>query len=520
MKMKKIVQNDNNFAIAYYRFSSHSQNEASIDQQREAARRYAKDHGYKIIAEYADRGISGKTDKRPGYQRMLSEVAKLKPAVLILWKVDRLGRDIVELATQKRYLRNNGCNPVYITEVTREDDSANAKLIETIQDAMAELYSNQLSENVCRGIEHVAKNGLYNGVKMLGYMRGEDGRFAIDRNTEPIVKRIFLDYTNGIGMKKIVNSLNSEGLITSRGRKFTINSIRGILHNRAYIGVYDYAGHVHYDAIPPIISSELFNKAQDMMSKNKRMSGQKARGLDSYGAPRYWLTGKLFCGNCLKGMQGMNGKSKPGVKYYYYACPRNRKHKCDRSAVRKEVIEDIVLNVLSEFLRNYEMRASLAVDLAAYYEEHYADNKYLESLKAERCNVQGSINNLIKSLEKGIFSGNVQKRLSELEERAKCLDEIIVVEETRKQINEDSNSITAYFEKYTNANLADKAVRDEVLSYFIEKIYVFDDRIIIKFSGAGIEQEFIVEQEDDGVFRMYGDEFDHLMFCSAREKDP
>ena len=96
MKMKKIVQNDNNFAIAYYRFSSHSQNEASIDQQREAARRYAKDHGYKIIAEYEDRGISGKTDKRPGYQRMLSEVAKLKPAVLILWKVDRLGRDIVE----------------------------------------------------------------------------------------------------------------------------------------------------------------------------------------------------------------------------------------------------------------------------------------------------------------------------------------------------------------------------------------------------------------------------------------
>ena len=110
--------------------------------------------------------------------------------------------------------------------------------------------------------------------------------------------------------------------------------------------------------------------------------------------------------------------------------------------------------------------------------------------------------------------------MSELEERAKCLDEIIVVEETRKQINEDSNNITAYFEKYTNANLADKAVRDEVLSYFIEKIYVFDDRIIIKFSGAGIEQEFIVEQEDDGVFRMYGDEFDHLMFCSAREKDP
>ena len=55
-----------------------------------------------------------------------------------------------------------------------------------------------------------------------------------------------------------------------------------------------------------------------------------------------------------------------------------------------------------------------------------------------------------------------------------------------------------------------------MLEYFIDKIYIYDDRIIIKFSEAsGTEQEYIVEREDGDVFRMYGDEFDHLMFCST-----
>lgn len=514
--MEKFLQNNNNYAVAYYRFSSHSQNEASIDQQREAAHGYAKQHGFKIVAEYEDRGISGTTDKRPGYQKMLYEVKTLKPAVLLLWKVDRLGRNAIELGIAKSHLRDNGCKPIYITEHTPEDDNATSKLMEQIQDAMAEHYSNQLSENVRRGIEHVARNGLYNGNKMLGFKRGEDGRFAIDPKTAPIVKKIFLDYAEGVGMKKIVNVLNTHGITTSRGKRFTINGLRSILHNEAYIGKYSFAGYTHPDGMPQLISAELFEKVQLMMNKNKRMSGHIACGLDASDSPRYWLTGKLFCGECLKGMQGMSGKSKTGTKYYYYACSENRRHKCSKKAVRKELIEGIVLNVLTAFLNDNEMRASLAVDLAAYYEKHYADNKYLESLKAEQHEVQRAIENLIKALERGLLSDRIQSRLHALEDRALKLDEIVAMEEVRKQINEDSHSIKEYFEKYAQVNLNDSSIRDEVLKYFIDKIYVYDDRIVILFLEGNKEKEYIVEREDCDVFRLYGDEFDHLMFCSAK----
>ena len=84
--LKKYKYNDNNLAICYYRFSSHAQNEASIDQQREQAKFFAQTHDLKIIKEYSDEAISGTTDNRPGFQQMLSEVAKLKPSTLIVWK--------------------------------------------------------------------------------------------------------------------------------------------------------------------------------------------------------------------------------------------------------------------------------------------------------------------------------------------------------------------------------------------------------------------------------------------------
>lgn len=101
-RRKKPELNDNNLAIAYYRFSSHSQNEASIDQQRELAHAWADAHGFRIVKEYEDAAISGTTENRPGFQLMLSEVAKIRPHTLIMWKTDRLGRDKYVLAMARR----------------------------------------------------------------------------------------------------------------------------------------------------------------------------------------------------------------------------------------------------------------------------------------------------------------------------------------------------------------------------------------------------------------------------------
>ena len=84
-------------AVAYYRYSSHRQGEQSIEGQQTEAMRWADQNGYKIIKEYADRAMTGTNDNREQFQTMLKELEKLKPAALILWKVDRMGRNKEEI---------------------------------------------------------------------------------------------------------------------------------------------------------------------------------------------------------------------------------------------------------------------------------------------------------------------------------------------------------------------------------------------------------------------------------------
>ena len=118
---KKFVQNNNNVAIAYYRYSSHAQNDASIDQQREAAEKYAKAHGFTILKDYPDEALSGTSDDRPMFQLMLKEVGIIRPAALIVWKTDRIARDRIDSALAKQTIRDAGCKIHYVAESIPQD---------------------------------------------------------------------------------------------------------------------------------------------------------------------------------------------------------------------------------------------------------------------------------------------------------------------------------------------------------------------------------------------------------------
>ena len=91
-KKKRFVQNNNNYCICYYRYSSHAQNEASIEWQQNLAQDYAEKHGYTIVKEYADKAESGRDENRPQYRLMIAEIPKIRPAILILYKTDRLAQ--------------------------------------------------------------------------------------------------------------------------------------------------------------------------------------------------------------------------------------------------------------------------------------------------------------------------------------------------------------------------------------------------------------------------------------------
>lgn len=103
-------------AVVYARYSSHKQGEQSIEGQIAAAYQYAGEHGYTIIHEYIDRAQTGRNDDREQFQQMLKDTAKRQFEVIIIWKIDRFGRNREEIAFNKYRCKKNGVKVLYTAE--------------------------------------------------------------------------------------------------------------------------------------------------------------------------------------------------------------------------------------------------------------------------------------------------------------------------------------------------------------------------------------------------------------------
>lgn len=167
------------YAVIYARYSSHSQGEQSIEGQIEKARSYAAAKGYTIIHEYVDRAQSGRTDNRTEFQRMLKDTAKKQFQVIILWKVDRFGRNREEITINKIKCKKNGVRVEYVAE--KIPDTPEGVILESVLEGFAEYYSLQLSQNIRRGQNVSAeKCQSLGGNRPLGYLTDENKRFVID----------------------------------------------------------------------------------------------------------------------------------------------------------------------------------------------------------------------------------------------------------------------------------------------------------------------------------------------------
>ena len=95
-----------------------------------------------------------------------------------------------------------------------------------------------------------------------------------------------------------------------------MKTMNKMLQNRAYIGEYRHGDIVVEGGMPALVDEETFDKVQRKFAENKRKGSQRARGMDENDAPRYWLTGKVYCGKCGNTLQGVSGTSGTGRTYY------------------------------------------------------------------------------------------------------------------------------------------------------------------------------------------------------------
>ena len=481
------------YAVIYARFSSHAQGEQSIEGQLSEAHKYAAARGYKVIHEYIDRAKSGRTDNRAEFQQMLKDSAKKQFQVIILWKVDRFGRNREEIALNKIKCKKNGVRVEYVAETI--PNTPEGVILESVLEGFAEYYSLQLSQNVRRGLNESAdKCQSTGGSRPLGYAVDEDKRYIIDPKTAPTVQLIFKMYAEGSTISEIIKELNACGLRTSKGKPFTKNSLHTILKNEKYTGVYMYNGKRIENGMPQIIDIETFQKVQEMLKINKRAPAHKWSRAD------YILTEKLFCGHCGTGMIGECGTSRNGARYNYYICGKRKYEKgCKKKAVRQDWIEPLILREIQKIVMDDTLMDFIADKTYEYYMGECENENHDQQLKDQLAEVEKGIQNIVKAVEAGMFNAALKDRMDELEEQKKELLSAIADNELSRSFKLTKDHIKFFLYQFRSMNFEDRECQKRLVSTFVNSIFVYDDKITLTFNYSSDSATVTLAEVDAAV---------------------
>ena len=461
-------------AVIYARYSSDNQREESIEGQLRECKEYADQNGITVVRTYIDRALSAKTDSRPQFQQMIHDSATHTFEAVLVWKLDRFSRNRYDSAHYKRILKNNRVHVVSVTEPI--SNTPEGIMLESLLEGMAEYYSAELAEKVSRGHKENALKAKFNGGPVpLGYRIDSEHHYQIDPNTAPVVQEAFHRYAAGESIRSIIESLNARGIRNSRGNPFTKNSFQTLLKNRRYLGEYRYKDTVIPDAIPAIIDPDCFDAVQRRCEIHRQAPAHNKADI------HYLLTTKLFCGKCGTMMAGESGRSHTGTVHCYYKCgtrKRSGKEACSLKPVRKEPLEQFVVQTALEKVLNDRVIDLLADKLLEYQSK---ENTRLPVLQAELKEVKRRIDNLVTAIEQGILTPSTKARMEELEQQREALETSILQEQIEKPpITREQ--ILFWFDQFRHGDPADIVFQEKVIDCFVNSIYLFDDRIVVNFN--------------------------------------
>lgn len=457
-------------AVIYARYSSSGQREESIVGQLRECREYAKKHKLTVIEEYTDSALTGTSDRRPAFQKMIKDSETGAFSVVIVWKLDRFARNRYDAATYRHMLQANGVKIVSAME--NISDSPEGIILEGLMESLAEYYSANLAENVRRGLYDSALERKMLSQPTFGYRKSSDGKYEIDETQASIVRRVFTEYANGKPYMQIIDDLNAEGITTGHGHEFTNNSLRYMLKNEKYIGIYRYKDILDENGIPPIIDRELYDRVQ---KERKRRSFTRKRKKPT-GGDEYLLTGKLFCGHCGRQIVGESVRNKGGNTYRYYTCTGTKtpsRNGCTKKRVPKDWIENEVIRIINE-----EVLTDTFIDLMAAevlrYQESAEVNRTTQILTDQLTEIKRKINNIVAAIQNGIWSETTGEVLRNLEAEQKATEDRIRHEELTRRVF-TAEEIKTFLYALKRAEKTDTEAQRYLINACINRIYLFDD---------------------------------------------
>lgn len=466
----------NKRAVIYARFSSHNQTEQSIEGQLRECYEYARRHNLTIEGEYIDRALTGTTDKRPSFLKMINDSKKKTFDYVLVYQLDRFARNRCDSANYKAKLKKNGVRVLSARENISDD--ASGILIEGVLESMAEYYSAELSQKVKRGFRESLTKGYFTGGRDLFGYDVVDKRWVLNPDEAAIVKEIFDRYKHGEKTQSIATRLNERGIRNKNGTEFGIDSITRILHNRKYTGKIEYNGEIYTNVTPAIVDEETFNECQRIVA----MHQHRQKTLHSHSP--YFLSGRLFCGKCGSNITSESGTNKEGRVYYYYKCTGRRKKICDQRNLQKKQIEDLVFDATAQYVLTPETINRLAVEVTKKFNAGLQNSVDIAVLQKQQKDVQRAINGFLSAIAEGIVTQSTKDKLFELEQENERLENCIAAEKDKSVAPISEQDVKAFLKYFAKKKYDSDDAMGEFFTSFIYRVVLFDDCVFIFYNTS------------------------------------
>ncbi|MEH7461437.1 recombinase family protein [Bacillus thuringiensis] len=465
----------------------HGQHYDTLERHRTQLLELAHKEHHNII-DIFEEVVSGEyISERPMMQKLLREVETgIADAVLVM-DLDRLGRgDMVDQGTIYRVFRYSETFIITPTEVINPNDE-NQELTFSIKSLIAREELKTIVKRMQRGRRASAKEGKsISRVPPYGYLRDDNLKLYPDPERSWVIPKIFEYMADGMGRQAIAQELDRLGISPPEGEYWNPSTISSIIKNEVYVGhiiwgkirytkqngkyirkkVQKERWQRHNHAHPPLVSEELFQKANMAHSKRWRPPTIKAKKLSNP------LAGILLCELCGHSMlyQPRKDRPNPQVRCVQPSCKGVQK------GASLALVEQRILDGLKQIIESFEIQENMMQKKKANNNIHL-QQKALEKKEQQISDLQKQKSHLHDLLEKGIYDvdtflerqKSIAMRLKTTQgEIKKIRNEIENMLEKEKHIHEFVPKIKSVLEAYYATNDIEK--KNYLLKSILEKV--------------------------------------------------
>ena len=391
----------------------------SIEAQLCELREFARKDGLEIIEEITE-SKSAKIPGREKFGEMMAKIEKADGVGILAWHPDRLARNSID-GGKIIYLVDTGKIVALRFPTFWFEPTPQGKFMLSVAFGQAKYYTDNLRENILRGIRQKIRRGELSAKAPLGYFNEPKLRtIEPDKNTFKKTKECLEAFAVGkYTISRIRDKMFSLGLTNGQGKPLHLSTVSDILTNPFYYGDFKYRGEIHRGSHKPMISKKTFDQIQQAMIVNGRT--RKKRQPKGFLFPSF-----AVCGECGYSITIERKIKKNGKEYIYYRCSRKSKtHKCGQRFLRE--------SELAKQVKDYVQKLSLSDDWRDKYlekvdqweiEGRQPSELFAQNLQSQLSAIKTKISRLTDAyLEGGLELADFQKRKNELMAERKDFEE-------------------------------------------------------------------------------------------------